>query len=145
MDQQNSDEQFVYVAHTGADQLNQATALDRFLAKRSIVRTGVKWGNAIFMIQLVAVFIVGSMVDRDIGSVFFAPALVVYFGSLLIGNCLFLGLNGFSSAGMPVTKTSRVKGVRAKVIGTLVLVFAAVLMGLVVTFLWIRVFAIVVE
>ena len=92
------------------------------------------------------VVIVGIILDRsEFGSAFCAFGLGGYFLSLLIGNCLFLGLNGFSSAGMPVTKTSRVKGVRAKVIGTLVLVFAAVLIGLVVTFLWNRVFAIVVE
>lgn len=63
MDQQNQDEQFVDVTHTGSDQLKKETALDAFLAKRSIVRTGVQWGNAIFMTQMVAVVIVGSMGD----------------------------------------------------------------------------------
>ena len=70
---------------------------------------------------------------------------MVYFLSMLIGNCLFLGLDGFSRAGIPVSKSNRLRGVRAKVIGTLVLVFPVAMAGLSVTFLWIRLFAVVVE
>ena len=128
MDQLNQDEQFVDVTHTGSGQLEQETALDAFLAKRSIAASGARWGKIFFVIQVLAVFIVSCMVTLQVNfrETMFV-GVVFYFMSQGIGQTFFLGLSGFSSAGMPVSKSDRVKGTKAKVIGVLVLLWSVAL------------------
>ena len=146
MDQQNQDEQFVDVTHTGSDQLKQETALDTFLGKRSIAASGARWGKIFFGIQVLAVFIVSCMatLQVNVAETMFA-GFMFYVMSQIIGQVFFLGLSGFSSAGMPVSKSDRVKGTKAKVIGVLVLLLTVALAAVLIFILWAHVFESVVE
>ena len=144
MDQQNHDEQFVDVTHTGSDQLKQETALDAFLAKRSIAGSGARWGKIFFGIQVLAVFIVSCMATLQVNLAdTMIAGFMFYFMSQGIGQTFFLGLSGFSSDGMPVSKSGRVKGTKAKVIGVLVLLFTMALTAVLIFILWGRIFEIV--
>jgi hypothetical protein len=146
MDQQNQDEQFVDVTHTGSDQLKQETALDAFLAKRSIAASGARWGKIFFGIQVLAVFIVSCMatLQVNVAETMFA-GFMFYVTSQFIGQMFFLGLSGFSSIGMAVSKSGRVKGAKAMVIGALVLLFTMALTATLLFVLWARLFESVVE
>ena len=139
MDQLNQDEQFVDVTHTGSGQLEQETALDAFLAKRSIAASGARWGKIFFVIQVLAVFIVSCMVTLQVNfrETMFV-GVVFYFMSQGIGQTFFLGLSGFSSAGMPFSKSDRVKGTKAKVIGVLVLLWSVALTAVLIFILTVR-------
>ena len=141
MDHKNQDEQFVDVTHTGSDQLKQETAVDAFLAKRSIAASGTRWGNVFFVIQVLAVFIVSCMATLQVNlRLALLAGLQFWIMSYAIGNCLFLGLSGFSSAGMPVSKSDRVKGTKAKVIGVFVLLFTVAMTAMLIFLLWVRLF-----
>ena len=129
MEKSIPNEQFVHVTHTGDADLYKQTPFDSFLAKRLSEGTA-KWAGVLFLTH-VAVAYVWSCVETlqvNLNDVFH-DGLYCYMMSYAIAGFSFLGLRGFSSAGIPVSHARFIKGTRAKFIGTFVLLFAASLTG----------------